>query len=522
MKNGCIIVSILTVIALTLLGCGKSDSTLKTLATIGPNANVYGIYQKNGLIVMRKCPDLTIIDTIEDIESKCSFAGQRRFSIQSFKTELKKQFWVEPVRGEAELSDFRPLLKHDLKFLNALETRRENIRTKIAKIEDFIERFPEETGSYESELSELRTELTESGALALVVDDFNQYVENTVQSIIDTAQMIYFRSSNKDKALMVAMIQSLYGNFLVPSINWKPRALTSYTETHNDVETYSSAALPDGRVVYSTDRSKNGIFELWIINPSAPDEKKQLTSYNETHGAVDATSPNVLPDGRIVYSTDRSKDGLFELWIINPSAPDEKQQLTSYDETHNEVDAHYSEVLPDGRIVYSTDRSKDGNWELWTINPSAPDEKQQLTSYNETHDKVGAVDPAVLPDGRIVYSTDRSEDGLFELWVINPSAPDEKQQLTSYNETHDQVEAYDPAVLPDGRIVYSTDRSKSSVFELWIANPVAPDEREQLTSYTDTHGGVDAFDPTVLPDGRIVYSTDRRKDVTFELWILEP
>jgi len=75
-------------------------------------------------------------------------------------------------------------------------------------------------------------------------------------------------------------------------------------------------------------------------------------------------------------------------------------------------------------------------------------------------------------------------------------------------------------VLPDGRIVYSTDRTKNRVWELWVIDP-ATGNQEKLTIYNDKQESIDAFDPMVMPDGQIIYSAYNSSRTNYKLWTID-
>ncbi len=143
---------------------------------------------------------------------------------------------------------------------------------------------------------------------------------------------------------------------------------------------------------------------------------------------------------------------------------------------------------------------------------------EQVTHCDRDGGNLQALDPEVLSDGRIVFYMTGGD--ATALWILDPTTG-RRRQLTRSDETHDNVEAYDPDLLPDGRIVYSTDRTSDGVRELWTLD-LKSDERTRLTRHDESHGSVNARDPVVLPDGRILYSTDHTMQGKFELWVLDP
>jgi len=144
--------------------------------------------------------------------------------------------------------------------------------------------------------------------------------------------------------------------------------------------------------------------------------------------------PQVHYDAKkILFSWRKAKSHFYNLYEINIDSRRLKQ-ITSGD-----FDDYEPTYLPDGGIVFVSTRCK--RWvNCWMTQVGTLyrcDAKgggiHQISSNNE-HDNT----PAVLPDGRIVYTrweyTDRSQIGYHHLWTVNP---DGTRQMVYYgNQRH--------------------------------------------------------------------------------------
>lgn len=123
------------------------------------------------------------------------------------------------------------------------------------------------------------------------------------------------------------------------------------------------------------------------------------------------------------------------------------------------------------------------------------------------------IDPAYLPDGRIVFASTRQQstrerlgyvyldafrkEPVTVLHVMGPEGGHIEQ--LSYNQSHDR----NPSVLADGRIAFArwdrvADRSEQSIYTL------RPDGTEFSLLYGAHSRGESFLDPQPLPDGRLI------------------
>ena len=169
---------------------------------------------------------------------------------------------------------------------------------------------------------------------------------------------------------------------------------------------------------------------------------------------------------------------LFMRLTASPSAEEINITATI---THGDGDVSDPEVSFDGkRILFSMRRSANTHWELWEYNIESKSLYPLLQS-----DLFDDVDPAYLPDGRIVFSSNRQErarslradngepdyqhrdeyerEKVVNLHIFNPDDGSVKQ--ISFNQSHDR----NPTVLLDGRIMFSRwdhvgQRNQFSIF----------------------------------------------------------
>ncbi len=231
---------------------------------------------------------------------------------------------------------------------------------------------------------------------------------------------------------------------------------------------------------------------LFTLSPPQPDGVlKNLT--NLTNGAVQGAE--VSYDGkRILFAMRRHRktDG-FHIFEINVYGTGLRQLTRG---NCNDVDPYY---LPDGRIVFCSDRTgyrefyhQERSRALYVMDADGGN-LQQIT-FNPNSD----FDPYVLPDGRVLYASYRfyGQDG-------GPGAvPGDKATGLG------RIETVLRAVLPDGtqdQLYYGSMRGGfySTLLPLPYAN------QYQTTAYPRTRDmvGVSVSFPRILPDGRLVCVT---------------
>lgn len=190
--------------------------------------------------------------------------------------------------------------------------------------------------------------------------------------------------------------------------------------------------------------------------------------------------------------------------------------------------------LPDGRIIFASTRymTVSGSCgqrgqNLYVLDPSSGE------MHRRTTERAGAIDPAVLSDGTVVFShwidatNVPSLDGpglrpletdynfapsFWGVWTMNPDGTGARRYAFLRGGLEDGGGAYQPHELPDGDLVV-TFRGAGSLLGHTLANAITrvepgPVEPHELRFLGDPYNleGPHALAPAPLPDGRVVCS----------------
>lgn len=168
-----------------------------------------------------------------------------------------------------------------------------------------------------------------------------------------------------------------------------------------------------------------------------------------------------------------------DLWVRDRASPSASERNVTATITQGQGDVRDVEPSYDGtKLVFALHRplidgatpEEQPTWEIWEYTIASQDLHRVVTSDLVAHEG-NDVAPAYLPDGRIVFSSTRQRQSkailldegkpqfdaqdedrrepAFVLHVMNADGSDIHQ--VSFNQSHDM----DPAVLDDGRVVYS-------------------------------------------------------------------
>jgi dipeptidyl aminopeptidase/acylaminoacyl peptidase len=151
------------------------------------------------------------------------------------------------------------------------------------------------------------------------------------------------------------------------------------------------------------------------------------------------------PDGGTVYFVS-DLTGTMQLWSV-PVAGGVPNRL-SYE--CDRVGAY--RLSPDGRrIAYGADEGGDERWALWVMKSDGTDARRISERSDRIHHAVGWT-----PDGRAVLAfANLRDERFFDLYEIPADGGSAKTRFR-----HDGT-GFGAAVLPDGRIVVTTNRGRS-------------------------------------------------------------
>jgi hypothetical protein len=202
--------------------------------------------------------------------------------------------------------------------------------------------------------------------------------------------------------------------------------------------------------------------DLYIRDISSPSatEKNITTSY--TQGRGDVSDPEVSYDGKkILFSMKGPKDSTWNIWEYDRDA-NTLRRVIQADAVANQGDDVDPAYLPDGRIVFSSNRQQQS---VQTVGYKYVDEYDRETStvlhvmnadgsaieqisFNQSHDR----NPTVLMDGRILYSRWDHVGGRNQFSIFHANL--DGTGLFIHYGAHSQVVSYlHPREMPDGRIM---------------------------------------------------------------------
>jgi hypothetical protein len=124
------------------------------------------------------------------------------------------------------------------------------------------------------------------------------------------------------------------------------------------------------------------------------------------HGLIAAYSPAFSPDGKQLAFIGLSEAGTRDVYVLPlDQGPDvEPQQIT------HDVYAERSLTWGQAGIVYASDATSHGYYNLFRVKPESPGQVERLTTEARDH-----ADPLVLPDGRLFFvAYEKSRSDLHE------------------------------------------------------------------------------------------------------------
>ena len=210
-----------------------------------------------------------------------------------------------------------------------------------------------------------------------------------------------------------------------------------------------------------------------------------------------------------------------DLYIKAVSAPlSEATNLTS-SYTKGLGDVSDPEVNFDAtKVVFAMRGPNDSTFNIWELDLAA-NTLTRLIQSNAVANAGDDVDPAYLPDGRIVFSSNRQEttqrrmaeesmqpykhldeyerEQTIALHILDPSTQEVKQ--ISFNQSHDR----NPTVLKSGEIMYARwdHFANRNHFPVFFTNP---DGTNLFVEYGAFSPGNSYLHPREMPDGRVMTS----------------
>ena len=238
--------------------------------------------------------------------------------------------------------------------------------------------------------------------------------------------------------------------------------------------------------------------KLYLLKPARPGVEPSVL-LDAGQGGIG--SPSVSFDGRWIYvSMARDGESFFHIYRLSADGG-EPQRLT--DGPFHDIDPA---ELPDGRIVFTSTRI--GTFEEYHLPPSRALFAMQPDGSDIrplTHTFVFDNEPEVLADGRIVFIRSDNFFGRGKVeTLLHAVHPDGTEGYTEFGldngpEYGGRLRAFpcgSPAPLTDGRLAFVSGPG------ITIARPGSSQKDQQ-------HIRIDAGDVAALPDGRLLCTLPR-------------
>ncbi|MFW2373410.1 MAG: hypothetical protein ACN4GM_09850 [Gammaproteobacteria bacterium] len=243
---------------------------------------------------------------------------------------------------------------------------------------------------------------------------------------------------------------------------------------------------------------------------------------------INIGDPLTFSSGGDLYIRDRSSASASERNItfsVTQGRGDVKDVSANFEGTKLVFSLRQEDPNPNDNIL--------PKWDIYEYDITSDILRRINTTFEAA--KGNDVSPAYLPDGRIVFSSDRQvksrqillnekpggdnfskpqfsaarDDGRgMKAMVLHVMNPDGKEiQQISFNQSHD----LDPVVMPDGRILFArwNDVENNNLMSLYTIRPDGSDLQMYYGGHIDSHRDAngDTFQftkPKIMPDGKIL------------------
>lgn len=427
-----------------------SEADLKSVVTVGDDGKILVFFKERDHVVGRSCPDLTIIDSTDEIDAKCPKKGdnEKRWTTDKFAARLKGVFFATSVRDFAKNSPYRTLLGYDEKDLDQMATSAAELRQKVEQTEKFIAKFPSAKAKLTKDLASLKKSLSDSESLENVITRYNIFISSMVGLVLNEDELFYVEAGDEGSALAFGMLRALYN------------------EGEND---YSSSATS---ATLAKKKIKMGDADLHIFS----DYQNGTFGYGSNgHKIAKITFDGAFSQEFEIARIDGpmftpQKDGFYAyirpdwtLWELNPETAEDHQILTFTPRSYKSK----FRMLRNGCFLYP------GYFDSWGTGTGLYKQCRGEERGTQIQGTAGAdiwiEDLAELADGRMVVSANYSGKNQYELWMFDANG--RRVKLTSFASERAGIIPWGLAPLPSGNLLFTANVVDNNTWHYWIINP---------------------------------------------------
>jgi Tol biopolymer transport system component len=285
----------------------------------------------------------------------------------------------------------------------------------------------------------------------------------------------------------------------------------------------SVAFSPDGQsIAYVADADVAGQPELYLVDVAAPGTSVKLNDALQAAGGVRADFA-FSPDGtQVLYSADRDADEIYQLFLVDVTAPAAPVTVNPTLVANGSVSEGYR-FSPDGEwIGYLADQDTNEVFELYGVETDMPGSSFKLNGPLAAEGDLCnfIFDPTST---RVAYCAEEETNDVIDLFVVELSAPAISTKLNPTLVAGGRVTSYEFG--PNGDfIVYRADQDTNDVFEIYdveLSSGVSTKLNAALVAGGNVDLPVIEHRPSFLvtPDGlSVIYAADQDTDQQFELY----
>ena len=212
-----------------------------SLTTVGPDGDVILFYKDGNEIVIKECEHYSVINNISDCKAKSWLTRPIRVAVSEFKNRIKSALRIQTfdtlgqqAKQLKNYQEYRERLTQKPSTEDLVQ-QRDEVQSKVSKIEAFIEAYGEENANTTEELLTLRqllatlnSKVKDNKKFSDTVESLNASIDQLVDDVIGSSQMNTMRYSKDKTGIEYSVLRSYVRPYLVQTAFVPVKAGTFY------------------------------------------------------------------------------------------------------------------------------------------------------------------------------------------------------------------------------------------------------------------------------------------------------